>query len=128
MKKENFKYIRISLAIVYVWFGLLKVIGQSPVADLVKQTYPSFPQPAFLIFLGIWEVSIGILLLSAKTQRAGIVLMWLQLGGIFMGALLNPALYFGSNIFLLNTNGEFVVKNIVFLASSYYLWRESATS
>ena len=123
MKNNSFKFINISLAIIYIWFGALKIIGQSPVADLVKSTYPSFPQPAFLIFLGFWEVLIGIFLLFRTTMKLGILLMWLQLGGIFMGVILNPSLYFSGNIFLLNTNGEFVVKNLIFLSSTYYLWK-----
>ena len=123
--KNNSKFISISLAIVYIWFGALKVIGQSPVEDLVKGTYPVFPEPLFLIFLGLWEIAIGVFLLNKKTLKLGILLMWAQLGGIFLGAIISPPLYIsGMNIFLLNTNGEFVVKNIVFIAATYYLWKE----
>ena len=121
--KNAKKFIAISLAIVYIWFGALKIAGQSPVADIVKTTYPSFPEPYFLIFLGFWEIVIGAFLLNNKTLKIGILLMWLQLGGIFLGAVSNPSLYFSGDMFLLNANGEFVVKNIVFVAATYYLWK-----
>ncbi len=126
MKLDSFKLIKYSLIIVYVWFGLLKLLGVSPVANLVVNTYPSLPEPLFLNFLGIWEIVIGALLLSNKTIKIGILLMWLQLGGIFMGVVLNPSLYFsGPNILYLDANGEFVVKNLVLLAASYYLWEKT---
>ena len=124
MKNNSYNFIKISLAIVYIWFGTLKVLGASPVTDLVKTTYPTFQESNFFIFLGLWEVAIGFLIMFRKTIKLGIVLMWLQLGGIFMGMILNPSLYFsGMNVFLLNTNGEFVIKNLVLTSAGYYLWK-----
>lgn len=123
MKINSYKFIQLSLVIVYVWFGLLKVIGASPVADLVMDSFPMFPQPAFLIVLGLYEILAGVPLLSRKTLKIGLILIWLQLGGIFFGAVVNPLVYFqGGNPFLLNVNGEFVIKNLILLAASYYLW------
>lgn len=124
MKNNSYNFIKISLAIVYIWFGTLKVLGASPVTDFVKTTYPTFQESNFFIFLGLWEVAIGFLIMFRKTIKLGIVLMWLQLGGIFMGMILNPSLYFsGMNVFLLNTNGEFVIKNLVLTSAGYYLWK-----
>lgn len=106
-----------------MWFGLLKVLGISPVAGLIKVTYPSFPH-GFIIFLGIWEILIGLFLLNKITLKFGIVLMWIQLAGIFAGALLSPSVYFTSANFLTpNASGEFVIKNFVLLAASYALWK-----
>jgi len=116
-------YIKISLAIVYVWFGALKVLGVSPVEELIKETYSWFPEPQFITFLGFWEMLIGVLLLFRKTLKTGLILMWLQMGGIFLGLVFSPSIYFRNlNIFLLTTEGEFVIKNLVLLSASYYLW------
>jgi uncharacterized membrane protein YkgB len=35
MEKHSINLIRISLAIVYVWFGALKIFGMSPAGELV---------------------------------------------------------------------------------------------
>lgn len=126
MKINSYKFIQLSLVIVYVWFGLLKVIGASPVADLVRDSFPMLPQPAFLIFLGLYEILAGVFLLSRKTLKIGLILIWIQLGGIFFGAIVNPFIYFQEgNPFLLNVNGEFVIKNLVLLAASYCLWEKN---
>ena len=124
MNKKSITFIKFSLSIVYIWFGALKIFGVSPVADLVKTTFPTSPL-SFIVFLGVWEILIGLFLLNKKTLKLGIVLIWLQLGGIFIGALLNPSVYFTNANFLTpNVNGEFVIKNIVLLAASYCLFKE----
>jgi len=110
---------------VYVWFGLLKILGISPVAGLVKDTYPMLPQPSTILLLGFGEILIGLLLLHPRTLKTGLILMWLQMGGIFTGVLLNPSVYFSSsNPLMLTINGEFVVKNLVLLAAGYALWKK----
>jgi len=126
MKINSFFLIKHSLIIVYIWFGALKILGVSPVQNLVQWTYPSFPEPMFMIILGVWELAVGLLLLYGKTLRLGLILMWLQMGGIFFGVILSPSYYFQHmNIFLLSANGEFVVKNFILLAGSYYLWEKT---
>lgn len=122
---KSLLFIKISLAIVYVWFGILKVLGVSPVEELIKNTYPWIPEPPFIVILGFWEILIGILLLFRKTLKTGIILMWLQMGGIFFGLIINPPIYFQNlNLFLLTTEGEFVIKNLVLLAAGYSLWKD----
>ena len=119
MQKKGIKILRITLGIVYVWFGLLKVFGVSPVNSLITSTYPNFPEPTFIIFLGVWEILIGLGLIFKIYLRATLALLWLQMAGIFIGLAISPALYFtNNNPFLLNTYGEFVVKNIVLVAAS----------
>ena len=119
MKRYGIPLLRISLAIVFLWFGTLKVIGMSPVVELVEATYPSFPEPLFITILGIWEVIIGIGLLIKLFLRFALALLWMQMGGIFLGLFLSPSLYFlQNNPLLLSINGEFVIKNFILVASS----------
>src|SRR5258706_15678089 len=87
MQNKGIIILRISLAVVYIWFGILKVIGASPVVSLITSTYPSFPEPAFLIILGAWEVVIGIGLLHKYFLRLTLALLWLQMAGVFFGFL-----------------------------------------
>ncbi|MDO8583330.1 MAG: hypothetical protein Q7R51_02270 [bacterium] len=118
-RKYAIPMLRISLAIVYIWFGMLKIFNVSPVADLIKSTYPTYPEPLFLFVLGVWEVVIGLGLLFKIFLKFALILFWLQMGGIFLGLFLASNLYFtNENPLLLSTNGEFVIKNIVFIAAS----------
>jgi uncharacterized membrane protein YkgB len=118
MKTSGISLLRIALAIVFIWFGLLKVIGKSPVVDLVSQTIYWAPPNFFVPFLGIWEVVVGLGLLFRVALRLVLFLFWIQLAGTFMVLVLRPDIAFqGMNPFLLTTEGEFVIKNLVLITS-----------
>ena len=111
--------LRNALGIIFLWFGFLKLIGESPVVDMVSQTFSFLPTHPFIIVLGVWEVIIGVGLLYKKTLRITLLLLWLQMGGTFFAIFLAPAMFFkGMNPFLLTMSGEFVIKNLVLIASS----------
>lgn len=125
MKKPIF-WLALSLAIVYVWFGVLKIIDASPVLYLLTTCFPFFPEPLFLHVLGIGEVIIGLGLLFPKTRRIAAFLIVPHMAGIFIGLLLKPSVYFvNGNLLLLTTYGEFVVKNIVLIAGALVIFKES---
>jgi uncharacterized membrane protein YkgB len=86
---------------------------------MVEGLYPFLPEQLFLNILGVWEVLIGLGLLTGKFLRATLVLLWLQMGGIMTGLLVAPSMFFqGGNPLLLNMNGEFLIKNLVLIAAS----------
>ena len=60
IEKHNINIMRFSLAIVYIWFGGLKVVGMSPAGELVEQTVYWFDPKIFVPLLGIFEVTIGL--------------------------------------------------------------------
>lgn len=110
--------LRVALGIVFFWFGALKVLGVSPVVELVESTYSFLPASEFVIILGIWEMLIGIGLLSKRCLRTTLVLLWLQMFGTFISLALAPSMFFTGNVFVLTIEGEFVVKNLVLVAAS----------
>ena len=110
--------LRVCLGVVFLWFGLLKVIGRSPVAGLVAETVPWMPPEFIVPFLGAWEMAVGIGLLSATALRLTLFLFWLQMAGTFLVLVQRPDLAFQrGNPLLLTTEGEFVVKNLVLIAA-----------
>ncbi len=118
MHQWGIPVLRYALAIVFLWFGLLKVMNASPAAPIISATYWFFPQAALMAFLGIWECLIGILLMAHRGLRFALFLLWLQMLGIVAALLIYPPMFFAGNPFLLTFEGEFVVKNIVLLAAS----------
>lgn len=125
-KNSSLRILSLSLALIYIWFGLLKVFTISPVSDLIQTCFPFFPEPFFLHVLGIGEVLIGLGLLFKKTRKIAALLLFLHMLGIFAGLFLKPSVYFsGGNIFLLTTYGEFVVKNIILIAAAVVIYKES---
>ena len=118
MSSHAILIIRISLGIVFVWFGLLKVIGTSPVYDLASHVVYWLPPELFVPLLGIWEIAIGVGLLLGKALRVVLSLLFLQLAGTFLVLVMRPETAFqGGNPLLLTMEGEFVVKNLVLIAA-----------
>lgn len=110
--------LRISLGVIYVWFGALKIAGVSPVADFVGRTIPFLPQQWVLRFLGLWEVAIGLALLFRVALRPTLLLFAVQLAGTFATFLIQPKrMMQQGNPLLPTVEGEFVLKNIVLLAA-----------
>jgi putative oxidoreductase len=118
MSSYSILIIRVSLGIVFVWFGLLKVMGVSPVFDLASHIVYWLPSELFVPLLGIWEIAIGVGLLLGKALRVILSLLFLQLGGTFLVLIILPETAFqGGNPLFLTTEGEFVIKNLVLIAA-----------
>lgn len=112
------RLLRVALAVTFIWFGALKIVGRSPVADLVAQTVYWLPPPFFVRFLGWWELVIGVGLLSGAVLRLVLLLFWLQMAGTFLVLVLRPEFAFqAGNPLLLTVTGEFVIKNLVLIAA-----------
>ncbi len=110
--------LRLSLGLVFLWFGLLKLLDVSPVEEIILKSFPFLPYPWFFYFLGILEVCIGLGLLFKFFLRLTLVLLVVQLIGTFISMALKPALFFQTDHFLyLTMEGEFVIKNLVLLAA-----------
>lgn len=111
--------LRISLATVFIWFGALKILGVSPVADLVASTVywvdPDWLVPA----LGVVEVLVGLGLALNRWIRAVLLILAVQMAGTFLVFLVLPDLTFqDGNPLKLTVEGEFILKNLVLLAAA----------
>ena len=111
--------LRDTLAFVFIWFGLLKALGVSPVAQLVAHTLPWFPSNNVVFILGVLEVLIGLLLFFGVALRLTLLVLSLHLLGTFLVFVMLPGQSFrNGNLFLLTMEGEFVLKNIVLFAAA----------
>jgi uncharacterized membrane protein YphA (DoxX/SURF4 family) len=110
--------LRISLGLVFVWFGTLKILDESPVSDLVANTVYWVDPDWFVPALGAFEVAVGVLLLSGRLLRLTVLLFVAQMIGTFATFLVLPDVTFrGGNPLLLTVEGEFVAKNLVLLSA-----------
>ncbi len=118
MEAHGVTLLRLAVALVFVWFGTLKLIDRSPVADLVADTVYWVPAGFFVRFLGVWEITVGLGLLLPLALRLTLFLFWAQMAGTFLVLLIHPDLSFQSNNpLLLTMTGEFVIKNLVLIAA-----------
>jgi putative oxidoreductase len=110
--------LRVSLGLVFVWFGILKVTGQTPVGELVADTVFWLNPDWFVPLLGVFEVLVGVGLLFGRGLRLVLALFALQMIGTFLVLVVQPDVAFqDGNPLMLTTEGEFVVKNLVLLSA-----------
>lgn len=122
--------LRLGLGVVFVWFGLLKMLGSSPATELVVSTTAWMADPGWFVpFLGVWEVLIGVCLIdpirllggSAWMTRLGILLLALQIPGTFLPLVMVPEACFTGELLGLTIEGQYVIKNLVLIAAAIAL-------
>lgn len=131
MKKLTVHHIewmaRIAIAVVFIWFGLLKVVGVSPanglVHDLLAVTLPFIPYSGFIIFLGIWEAGIGILFLFPKLTRWAFWIMLAQMITTFGPLLFLPDATWQTFLLVPTIEGQYIIKNLVLLSLALIIYK-----
>jgi uncharacterized membrane protein YkgB len=117
MTTHGLGLLRISLGVVFIWFGLLKAIGVTPVANLVTAVISWVPSTLSVPLVGVFEVVLGFGLVVGYGLRFTLLLLWLHLAGTFLLLVVRPDLAFqNGNPLFLTADGEFVIKNLVLIS------------
>jgi uncharacterized membrane protein YkgB len=123
MKKYGVRALQLSLAVIFVWFGILKTVGLSPAADLVMATVkwmPFFTPQTWLKIIGWWEVIIGLSFLFHKTKRIAIALLAMQMFGTFLPLIILPEITFQAGRFPYapTIEGQYIIKNLLIISAA----------
>ena len=115
--------LRWSLAIIFIWFGVLKPLGLSPAADLVMKTVdwmPVLSARQWLSVIGWWEVAIGVTFLFRPTLRIAIGLLALQMVGTFMPLVMLPNVTFQPDRYPYapTIEGQYIIKNLLIISAA----------
>lgn len=118
---------RLALFIVFFWFGFLKIVGLSPAEQIVSQLHHLTIEKlisinAFLPFLGFFECAIGICWLFPRYTKIAFYLFCCQMATTFLPLLLMPNETWQSS-FALSLSGQYIIKNVVLIASAYTVYR-----
>lgn len=118
MQRNGLFVLRIALAIIFIWYGILKPFGMSPAAELVRKTVYFVPPDLFIPILGWWEVAIGVGLLYRPLNRTAIFLLFLQMPGTLLPLVLLPEVCFTQIPWGLTLEGQYIVKNAVLIGAA----------
>jgi uncharacterized membrane protein YkgB len=124
MARHGVALTRISLGIVFLWFGALKFVpGWSPAEDLATRTiarlsFGLVSAGTALPALAAWESLIGLGLLSGRFLRVTLLLLWVQMAGT-----LTPLVFFPGETFRVipwapTLEGQYIIKNLVLIAAA----------
>ncbi len=127
MAQRGLLFLRISIGIIFLWFGGLKFFeGLSPAEDIAVQTIRTltfgYVSDQIILFgLATWEVLIGIGLLFRIFIRETLLLLYLQMIGTFMPVFLFPQEVFHIFPYSLTMEGQYIIKNVVVLSAGIVL-------
>jgi uncharacterized membrane protein YkgB len=112
---------RLSLAMVFIVFGGIKVWPASAAAAVVENTVFFFAHPEFFWVLGVWEFLVGIMLLHKRTLRAGAWLFFFQMAGTLLGLIFFPEGTWKIFPIYPTAIGTYIIKNFIFLGAAMVL-------
>lgn len=115
--------LRLSLAVIFIWFGVLKPLGLSPADPLVRATVgwmPLLSPDGWVAVIGWWEVVIGVTFLFHRTIRVAIALLALQMVGTFLPLVVLPHVTFqpGHFPYAPTMEGQYIIKNLLIISAA----------
>jgi uncharacterized membrane protein YphA (DoxX/SURF4 family) len=127
MAKRGIVLLRISIGIIFLWFGVLKFFkGMSPAEDLAIETIDTItfgllPEKIIIYGLAVWEALIGIGLLFNILLREILLLLFLQMIGTFTPVFIFPGKVFIEFPYALTIEGQYIIKNLVIISAGIVL-------
>ncbi len=127
MARHGVPLLRISLGVVFLWFGALKFFpGLSPAHDLAARTvevltFGIVPARISIPSLAAWECLIGVGLLFGIFMRATLFLLAVQMAGTLMPLLLFPGEVFTRIPYAPALEGQYIIKNAVLISAAIVL-------
>jgi len=128
VNRNSLSSLRISIGIIYLWFGVLKFFhGYSPAEDLAintinKLTFGLIPQPLNITLLALWECALGILLVTGKWLRTALILLFVHMACTFTPLLFFPTVSFKYAPYGFTLVGQYIMKNIIIICAALVLW------
>ena len=123
MARYGLVFLRLSLGIVFLWFGVLKFFPEmSPAQELAARTIgvltggwvtPGVALPV----LAAWECLIGIGLLVGRALRTVLLLLYLQMLGTLTPLALFPGEVFIHIPYAPTLEGQYIIKNLVLISA-----------
>lgn len=124
MARNGIRFLRYSIALIFIWFGALKFFpGMSPAEELATSaisalTFGLIPLNISLPMLAAFEVLIGILILIDKLLRLTILLLLVQMVGTMSPIVLFPEVVFEVFPYALTIEGQYIFKNFVVISAA----------
>ncbi len=115
--------LRVSIGVIFVWFGVLKFWpGLSPADQLAtdtmdKLTFGLIPHDVARVLLATLETAIGIGLLTGKFMRHTLLMLVFQMMGAATPLFLFPELTW-SRPFVPTIEGQYILKNLVVVSAA----------
>lgn len=119
--------LRISIGVIYVWFGALKYFPNlSPADQLAKDTihlitFGLIPSGVSIILLAIWETALGFVLIVGVWKRAVFYILLLHMVCTFVPLFFFADVSFTALPYAFTLVGQYIMKNLIIIAAALVL-------
>ncbi|MFY0685636.1 MAG: hypothetical protein JXQ90_00650 [Cyclobacteriaceae bacterium] len=122
------RLIELSLSLIYIWFGALKLFpGISPAESLAGSTLSviflnSISAPYLVVILGIAELVIGLALLASIRRKIVVYSLLTHMIGTLTPMIFFPDLVYGDAPLSFTIVGQYIMKNFVIISVIFHLY------
>ncbi|MRR31333.1 DoxX family membrane protein [bacterium] len=127
MARYGLTLLRVSVGLVFLWFGFLKFFpGLSPAQDIAVRTisvltFNLIPAQVSILILAAWETLIGLGLLLGVFMRGTLLLLFLQMLGTLTPLFFFPGEVFTRIPYAPTLEGQYIIKNMVLVSAGIVL-------
>ena len=128
---KTIELIRISLGIIFLWYGILKFFPNlSPAEVLATKTidilfFGLIPETLSIKLLAIWEVCIGLGFIFGVYTRFIVAIFLTHMLFTFTPLFLLPELSFTQAPYAFTLVGQYIVKNVVFILAGILIYQNT---
>ncbi len=124
-------FLRFSIGLIYVWFGALKFFpNMSPAEDLAADTlsvisFHLIDKAYLLLFLALWEVGLGLFLMSGIKSKFIIWALLLHMLGTLTPMFIFPEMVFTNPPLGFSIVGQYIMKNFVIIGAALVIYNRN---
>ncbi len=127
LTKNAMNLLRISIGIIYVWFGALKFYPNlSPADQLAKDTiwlitFGLIPNNVSIILLALWETLLGAVLIIGVWKRAVFYILLIHMICTFVPLFFFTDISFTDSPYAFTLVGQYIMKNLIIICAALVL-------
>jgi len=112
-RKYGHLFHRLSLGVLFIWFGLLKPLGHDTTTSILAHIVFWGKPQTMVPILGLWEVAIGLCLTFRRLVRVAIFLIVIRIPGILLAFWFKQDICFYRFPFAPTPEGQYLIKDLV---------------
>jgi len=117
MREWGHKAERYLIGGLFIWFGLLKMSGELSATSIVAKSVYWFDPSIGVPLLGLWEITMGLLLFFPATLRLALLLFFIRLPGTFLALILNYDACFADGLLVPTIQGQYLLKEFTLVGA-----------
>jgi uncharacterized membrane protein YphA (DoxX/SURF4 family) len=124
MAQHGVRLLRISVGVIFFWFGVLKFFPDlSPAQQLAADTtnvltFGLVPSAVSLPVLAAWECAVGVGLIFGVFMRTVLLLLFVQMLGTISPVFIFPEKVFTRIPYAPTIEGQYIIKNLVLISAA----------